>query len=264
MHVGYIVNDQAKEAINLFQRTKNPDDILHIIFFNACAQIASKEILPVMENVSKKIRKSFYQNKAMLISMITAFMKCHDVQQAESIFEQTKNPSIEMTNAMMKGYIANNEAKKAIDLFQKAEDPDSILYNLFFSACAQVGSKEIVSMMENIWKKIPEEFHHNKYILASTINAFMRHHLVERAEAIFKQTENPPIDMINAMMKGKIVTLFYIDGFIFSFNSMKVILRTIKPRKRLIWFKKRIILMKFILFYSSKHALRSNLMKFYQ
>ena len=213
MHVGYIVNDQAKEAINLFQRTTNPDDILHIILFNACAQIASKEILPMMENISENIPKSFYRNEQMLNSTIDAFMKCHSVQRAESIFNETKNPSREMINVMMKGYIVNHQAKKAIDFFKRAKDPDAILYNLFFNACAQVGSKEILPVIENIWKKLPEQFHRNKYILTSIMSAFMKSNGVERAESILKQTKNPPIEMINTMMKGKIVTPFLLRSF---------------------------------------------------
>ena len=93
------------KAIDLFQKADNPDDILCILFFNACAQIASNEISPMMENISEKIPKPFYYNKRLLTSMINGFTRCHNVERAESIFQQIKNPSIETIGAMMKGKI---------------------------------------------------------------------------------------------------------------------------------------------------------------
>ena len=41
----------------------------------------------------------------------------------------------------------------------------------------------------------------------------MKSNGVERAESILKQTKNPPIEMINTMMKGKIVTPFLLRSF---------------------------------------------------
>ena len=99
------MNSQAEKAIDLFQCTENSNEILYTLFFNACAQIGSNEMLNLMETISEKIPKSFYQNERILTSMIDAFMKCHDVQRAEFVFKQTKNPSIEMINAMMKGTV---------------------------------------------------------------------------------------------------------------------------------------------------------------
>jgi len=161
----------------------------------------------MMENISENIPKSFYRNERMLTSMIDAYMKCNHVQRAESIFNETKNPSNEMINAMMKGYIVNHQAKKAIDFFKNAENPDAILYNLFFNACAQIGSNEMLNLMETISEKIPKSFYQNERMLTSMIDAFMKCHDVRRAEFVFKQTKIPSSEMINVMMKGTIVIL---------------------------------------------------------
>ncbi|CAF5229320.1 unnamed protein product, partial [Rotaria magnacalcarata] len=51
-----------------------------------------------------------------------------------------------MYRSMMTGYIRNNQAKKAIDLFSEINNPDRVIINLLFNACAQLGTAKELSL----------------------------------------------------------------------------------------------------------------------
>ncbi|CAF4272715.1 unnamed protein product, partial [Rotaria magnacalcarata] len=53
-------------------------------------------------------------------------MKCGDVAHAESLFYSSQQKALPMYGAMMKGYVDNNLLEKAIDLFNKIENPNDV------------------------------------------------------------------------------------------------------------------------------------------
>ena len=71
----------------------------------AYAQIASKDQLNSIKNVLETIPQSLYSNTYFLTSLINAFAQSGDVEAAKSIFDSTKNQSIESYGALIKGTI---------------------------------------------------------------------------------------------------------------------------------------------------------------
>ncbi len=57
---GYIENNLANKAIDLFNEIKNPDEICVTLLFNACAQLGTAEALNLTKKISKDIEKSIY------------------------------------------------------------------------------------------------------------------------------------------------------------------------------------------------------------
>ncbi|CAF1308155.1 unnamed protein product [Adineta steineri] len=138
MMKGYIKNKQASKAIDLFNQIDKPDEIIINLFFNAWAQSGTPEALHLVKKVSNKIPKSFHSNSILITSLLDALMKCGDIKHAESLFDKSINKTLDMYGAMMKGYIKNNHAKKATDLFNQIKNPNELIINLFFNACAQL------------------------------------------------------------------------------------------------------------------------------
>ena len=103
--IGYIDNQLINESINLFYEIKNPNDIIFILLFNACAQLETNEALNLVKTVSTKMPTSFYSNPHLLTSLLDALMKCGDVETAEILFNKVKIKEISMYGAMMKGMI---------------------------------------------------------------------------------------------------------------------------------------------------------------
>jgi pentatricopeptide repeat protein len=100
---GYVENNLAKKAVDLFNELKNPDEISMNILFNACAQLRTDEALNLAKKVSKEMPKSFHSNPRLVTSLLDAFMKCGDVKHAESLFDTSKEKVLPMYGAMMKG-----------------------------------------------------------------------------------------------------------------------------------------------------------------
>ena len=101
--LGYIKNNQADKAIDLFNEIKNPDEICVTLLFNACAQLGTLEALNLTKQISKNIGKSIHSNVRLLTSLLDALMKCGDVTYAQSLFNTSTEKNIQMYGAMMKG-----------------------------------------------------------------------------------------------------------------------------------------------------------------
>ncbi|CAF1654505.1 unnamed protein product, partial [Adineta ricciae] len=176
-----------QKAINLFQQVENPNEILIVLLFNACARLPSKQSLNLVKNTWEQSQVKSLHNDNVLTSVIDALMKCGDIKSAETAFDTSLNKSVYMYGAMMKGYIKNEMPEKAIDLFKQITRLDAVLVTLLFKACAQTPSKESLNFVKNIWK-----------------NALMKHSDVKSAENVFHQRSNKTLSMYGAMMKGYI------------------------------------------------------------
>ncbi len=87
----------------MFNKIKDPNEVLVIILFNACAELRTNEALNLVKKVSSTIPKSFYFNPRLLTSLLDALMKCGDIEHAQSLFNKSTNKVLPMYGAMMKG-----------------------------------------------------------------------------------------------------------------------------------------------------------------
>jgi pentatricopeptide repeat protein len=101
--LGYIKNNQSDKAINLFNEIKNPDEVILILLFNACAQLGKKELLNFIKKVWNEMPKSFLDDNNLCNSLIDALMKCGDVENAQTLFDKSLNKTLFMYGSMMKG-----------------------------------------------------------------------------------------------------------------------------------------------------------------
>ncbi|CAF5062394.1 unnamed protein product, partial [Rotaria magnacalcarata] len=202
MMKGYVDNNLPEKTIDLFSKIENPDDVNIIILFNACAQLKTKEALDLVKKTSEQIPKSFYSNPHLLTSLLDALMKCGDVAHAESLFYSSKQKILSMYGAMMKGYVDNNLPEKAIDLFNKIENPNDVNIILLFNACAQLKTKEALDLVKKTSEQIPKSFYSNPRLLTSLLDALMKCGDVARAESLFHSSKQKILPMYGAMMKG--------------------------------------------------------------
>ncbi|CAF1639242.1 unnamed protein product, partial [Rotaria magnacalcarata] len=107
-----------------------------------------------------------------------------------------------MYGAMMKGYIENNQANKAIHLFHEIKKPDEIIITILFNACANLKTNEGLNLVKEVYKETPKSFQSNPYLLTSLLDAFMKCGDVSNAELLFDKISNKALQMYGAMMKG--------------------------------------------------------------
>lgn len=82
---------------------KHPSEIVTNLFFNACAELKTKEALDLVKNALNKMPKSYYSNTLILTSLLDALMKCSDIERAQLLFDTSKVKVLSMYGAMMKG-----------------------------------------------------------------------------------------------------------------------------------------------------------------
>lgn len=73
----------------------------------------------LVKKASKENEGFLYSNHRLLASLIDAFMKCHDVNNAELLFDKinTKTKTLHMYGAMMKGMIFLRQNKSLLFKF---------------------------------------------------------------------------------------------------------------------------------------------------
>ena len=103
LSIGYVKSKQINKAIALFHQMNEPNDVIFILMFHACAQLGTKEALTLIQSFLTKMPKPFYSNLRLLTSLVDAFVKCGDVKRAEEFFKKSTIKDLPIYGAMMKG-----------------------------------------------------------------------------------------------------------------------------------------------------------------
>lgn len=93
----------ADKAITLYKTIIDPNEIIVILLFNACAQLGTTKELNIIKSVASNIPRIFFSNRYIVTSLIDGYIKCGDIKNAESIFRAIKNKHLETYAAMMTG-----------------------------------------------------------------------------------------------------------------------------------------------------------------
>ncbi|CAF1329288.1 unnamed protein product, partial [Adineta ricciae] len=196
MMKGYIDNEVPQKAIDLFRQVDNPNEILILLLFNACAQLTSEQSLNLVKNVWEQSQRRSLLSDNLLTSVIDALVKCGDVRSAEVVFDDSPNKSISMYGAMMNGYIKNDMSKKAIDLFQQIKDPNEVTITLMIQALMKCNNV-----------KDAETFFHrstNKFVrmYGAMMQGYINHEIPEKAVNLFNQVNEPDEILVTLLFKA--------------------------------------------------------------
>ncbi|CAF1237394.1 unnamed protein product [Adineta ricciae] len=144
MMSGYVKNKRIQDAIDLFAKIKKPNDVIYIVFFNACSQAANSEAL----NVGKRV---FFQlltnsngnisNEKLLHAALGMFVKCSDIENAEKLFARLHRNQISY-GSMMAMYNQRNQPRKTLLLFEQMKlekiEPNEQIFVLISNAFFQL------------------------------------------------------------------------------------------------------------------------------
>ncbi|CAF1052345.1 unnamed protein product [Adineta steineri] len=195
---GYLENNMEQRAVDLFFQIEKPNEIILNIFFNACAQLKTKNALNLAKNVfDQSIIKS---NDLLLCSVLNMFIKCDDLENAQILFNRIDRDIIAY-GSMMKFYNIKNQPLKTLELYQKLKDenfkPDKIILNLFFNACAQLKTKNALNLAKNVFDQFVIK---SNDLLYSILNMFIKCDDLENAEILFDRIDRDII-AYGSMMK---------------------------------------------------------------
>ncbi|CAF1016309.1 unnamed protein product [Rotaria sordida] len=204
MMKGYVDNNMSEKALDLFEQINlNLDNITYTIIFHACAQLANDRAIKIGKKLFNQIPDNYRNDNVLLTSIIHMFMKFHDVQYAEHIFNLIKNKSIITYNAMIKGYVENKMIEKALDLFEQMHlNLDNVTYTSMFNACAELANDRARKIGYKLLNQISDNYLNDNIPLNSAIHMLMKFGDIQSAEHFFKSIKNKSIITYNAMMKG--------------------------------------------------------------
>jgi pentatricopeptide repeat protein len=156
---GYVENNLAKKAIDLFNGIKNPDGIIINILFNASAQLRTDQALNLAKKVSEEMPKSFHSDPRLLTSLLDALLKCGDVKHAELLFNTLKKKVLSMYAVITNGFNQANDPSRTFNLFNRMKVDgfvaDIIIYLCVIKSLSQLGDYET---SQSIVKEISNSF----------------------------------------------------------------------------------------------------------
>jgi hypothetical protein len=163
----------AQKAIDLFFQIKNPDRVCFSILFNACAQLATSQSLTVGKQVLSRLPEEYRESIDILNSLSNMFIKCNDLNNAESLFNRV-NRDVKWYGALMKFHQTRNEPEKILSLFQRMKkeeiEANEMIYVLLLDACSAIGH---LSLSKSIISQIPKSLLNNLWIQNSSIDLWV-------------------------------------------------------------------------------------------
>ena len=108
---------------------------------NSCAAIRNIEEGKIIHDIINNNEK-LKNNIILKTTLIDMYSKCGDLNEAEKIFLNSRNPNIITYNCMIKGYLDYDEGKKAFQLYQYMQHQhfklDEFAYILGLNSCAAI------------------------------------------------------------------------------------------------------------------------------
>ncbi|CAF0973415.1 unnamed protein product [Rotaria sordida] len=203
---GYVRNQMPEKALDLFEQIElDLNNVVYTIVFAACAELANDRAMKIGKKLLNKIPKNFRNDNVVLTSAIHMLMKFGDIQNAEIIFQSIKNKNIITYGAMMKGYVENKMAEKALDLFEQMElNLNNVAYNILFNTCAEVANDRAMKIGKKLLDEMPENLRNDNVVLNSVIHMLIKFGDIQNAENVFQSIKKKDIITYGTMMKGYI------------------------------------------------------------
>lgn len=109
--LGYVKHGMFQKAIDLFRHVEEASEVNTLLLFNACARLGTKEALALVKKVSSTMPSSFHTHPNVTNSLIDAYVKCHDLESARQVFDQSKTREPAIYSALMKGMMVGGMHK---------------------------------------------------------------------------------------------------------------------------------------------------------
>jgi pentatricopeptide repeat protein len=172
---GYNINGLPERAFDLFDRASSMLNAnLYTIMYSTCATLSNETAITLGKQLLSSMPKIFEDDSIVMRSAIHMLMKFGDVQEAELLFSQIKQPNVASYGVMMNGYNINSEPRKCLKLFEEVKRQkikiDERIYVLLIGACSRIG---MISMCQGVVKQISTEALNSSRVQNSLIDMWV-------------------------------------------------------------------------------------------
>lgn len=144
-----------------------------MLLFNACAKLANDEALKLVKTYSSDLRLPRMPNIRLTNSLMDAFIKCGDYDNAEKIFRKTPKSVIGYGN-LMNGFNGDKQPEKTLTLYEELKRSDitanEVIFLLVIQALSQV---KIGRIAHDIIGEMPKTMRADRLIQTSLISMWV-------------------------------------------------------------------------------------------
>ena len=170
---GFISKNMPQRAIDLFFEIEKPNEFIFTSFFNACAQLRTKNALAMGKKVFAQLPIEYQKHIYLLNAVLNMLIKCDDIENAELLFARL-NRDVISYGSLMNFYNDNVEPEKTLELFERMKEekikPNEIIFQLLITACSKIGD---LSLCEDILSQMPQTLFSNHMIQGGLIHMWV-------------------------------------------------------------------------------------------
>lgn len=203
---GYAQNGLAKIALELVIRMQEegqkPDSITLVTLLPAVADYGS---LIIGKSIHAYVlRASFESLVNISTALLDMYSKCGSVGTARLIFNRMKQKTAVSWNSMIDGYVQNEDAEEAMEIFQKMLDegfqPTNVTIMEALHACADLGDLERGKFVHKLVDQL--KLGSDVSVMNSLMSMYSKCKRVDIAAKIFKNLQGKTLVSWNTMILG--------------------------------------------------------------
>jgi pentatricopeptide repeat protein len=202
--LGYITNNIPMKALDLYNEVSSMLNAnLYAILYSACSAATNDRAILLGKQLLDKMPKMLNDNLIVMGSALHMLMKFGEVQEAERLFSQIKQPNASSYGVMMNGYNINDLPEKALDLFDPASSMlNASLYTIMYSTCAALCDDRAITSGKQLLRSMPKIVKDDSVAMSSAVHMLMKFGEVQEAERLFSQIMQPNAASYGVMMNG--------------------------------------------------------------
>ncbi|KAJ0967555.1 hypothetical protein J5N97_024472 [Dioscorea zingiberensis] len=205
---GYIQNGKPNKVTELFQEMKRadfqPDEFSFVSAFGACAMLENLDLGRQLHSaiVKGNFEESLYVGNAV----VDMYAKCGALNDAKHQFGFITDRDIISWNALIVGFVHNEEEDEALSMFRRMrlekEVLDEVSFASIISACTNIQALEVGKQMHCL--SIKSNLYSNVSVGSSLIDLYAKHGKMEAAKQVFQQMPEQSVVPRNILITGHV------------------------------------------------------------
>lgn len=175
-----------------------------VYYFSSLLQGVSTSLVHVKSLHAQIITNSVFSDHFLASKLVKAYSDLGLLSIARQVFDQISHPKTILCNAMIVGYMKNQQYKEALQLFKMMGschiEIDSYTCNFALKACTGLFDNEMG--MEIISTAVVRGFHLDPYFGSSMINFLVKSGNLDEAREVFDQMPERDVVCWNSMIGG--------------------------------------------------------------
>lgn len=135
-----------EKALNVYENIgEASNNVIHAIVFTACASQCDERAIELGNRLYRELCKTRKNDTVLLGSVLNMLMKFGQVDDAQHLFAQIRQPTVPLFGVMMHGYNINRQPKASTTLFgeikQKRLIPNDAVFLALINTASQIGMR---------------------------------------------------------------------------------------------------------------------------